>query len=177
MDCSSQAAASVTSARSKSAEASDARDHEVRPRRVRSGRDARRILGEELCGAIACIDGGASIFGKAGRIRRTLRKLDVRAHCAISVGDQLTDAEAAASAGVNFAAVSWGYASIVSLVNAYPDAVLDRVEDIRGLAPRPFGPPRTVAGASLQYNAATIKTLRPDDHQSQACLQPTAPNA
>lgn len=63
-----------------------------------------------------------------------MRRLGVRPHRTIYVGDQITDAEAAQAAGVDFGAVAWGYAAIAALIGAWPDVVFHRVDDLRHLA-------------------------------------------
>jgi len=93
-----------------------------------------RILGADLGRLMACIEGGASIFGKRRRIDRVLRKLGVRPSQAIYVGDQLTDAEAARAAGVAFGAVSWGYGAPPALARACPDATFATFEALKVLA-------------------------------------------
>ncbi len=63
------------------------------------------------------IDGGSSIFGKAKRIKRVLNILNLNKEQAIYVGDQTTDGEAAHKAGIDFAAVGWGYTSAEKIKN------------------------------------------------------------
>lgn len=53
---------------------------------------------------------GASIFGKPRKLRSALAATGVRAERALCVGDETRDAEAAASAGIDFIGVGWGYA-------------------------------------------------------------------
>ncbi|WP_159333839.1 HAD hydrolase-like protein, partial [Klebsiella pneumoniae] len=65
-----------------------------------------------------------SIFGKAKRIKRVLNILDVSKNQAIYVGDQTTDGEAAHEAGIDFAAVGWGYTSAEKLKTIQPKVVL-----------------------------------------------------
>jgi phosphoglycolate phosphatase len=52
---------------------------------------------------------GVSLFGKAGRLRRLLRRCGVDSSRSILVGDELRDAQAARSAGMAFGAVAWGF--------------------------------------------------------------------
>lgn len=86
-----------------------------------SADNCRRVLGPELCQRMACIDGGASIFGKRARLQRVLRRLRVPPDQAIYVGDQLTDADAAHASGMAFGAVSWGYGAPSALARARPE--------------------------------------------------------
>ena len=58
---------------------------------------------------------GASLFGKAAKYKRVLKEAGVPAREAISIGDEVRDAEAAAKAGIAFGAVSWGYARVEAI--------------------------------------------------------------
>ncbi|HWV37357.1 MAG TPA: HAD hydrolase-like protein [Vulgatibacter sp.] len=69
----------------------------------------RRALGGELFDAIEHRECGVSLWGKASRLRKVARRSRVPLDRAIYVGDELRDADAAASAGMDFGAVSWGY--------------------------------------------------------------------
>jgi phosphoglycolate phosphatase len=77
--------------------------------------NVRTVLGPELSALVAQFECGMSVFGKARRIRAVLKRCGVAAHEAIYIGDQGTDAEASRTAGVDFGAVHWGYASIEAL--------------------------------------------------------------
>ena len=90
-----------------------------------SKENCQSILGKELCELFSHIDGGSSIFGKAKRIKRVLNILDVSKNQAIYVGDQTTDGEAAHKAGLDFAAVGWGYTSAEKLKTIQPKVVLN----------------------------------------------------
>jgi phosphoglycolate phosphatase len=91
--------------------------------------NARAALGEHACliRHYAC---GAALFGKAAKCRRVLKEAGVSAHEAISIGDEVRDAEAARNAGIAFGAVSWGYARVEALRKLGPVAVFDRVGEI-----------------------------------------------
>ncbi|WP_151988779.1 HAD family hydrolase [Acinetobacter oleivorans] len=89
-----------------------------------SKENCQSILGTELCELFSHIDGGSSIFGKAKRIKHVLSILDVSKNQAIYVGDQTTDGEAAHKAGIDFAAVGWGYTSAEKLKTIQPKVVL-----------------------------------------------------
>lgn len=49
------------------------------------------------------------------------------------IGDEVRDGEAAAQAGIDFGAVSWGYASREALKQLSPVLVFDSVADIARL--------------------------------------------
>jgi phosphoglycolate phosphatase len=70
-----------------------------------------QILGSS-CRHFRAFECGASIFGKASRLRRVMRQFGVRREEVIYIGDQPMDGEAAASAGVAFGAVAWGYGAV-----------------------------------------------------------------
>ena len=92
------------------------------------------ILGAELMGLFDDVYCGMSIFGKTTYLKKLLRKTRIAARHAIYIGDQATDAEAAARAGMDFGAVTWGYGSIESL-RRHPIAVeLTHTTDIQRLA-------------------------------------------
>lgn len=96
-----------------------------------SVQNCRRVLGPGTWGLLSHVECGASLFGKARRLKRTCRTLGHAPGDVIYVGDQTTDAEAARRAGVAFGAVAWGYATPESLARCAPDVF---VEDVRALA-------------------------------------------
>lgn len=99
--------------------------------------NCRRILGEDMCRLMSCIDGGASLFGKRTRLLRVLKKLGIQPRQAIYVGDQLTDADAARAAGVAFGAVCWGYGAPQALAQTWPEVTFETVDALRLLACKP----------------------------------------
>lgn len=92
--------------------------------------NARRQLGAAnaaLFSAFAC---GASVFGKAAKFRRVIRRTGAEARGTIAIGDEVRDIEAARAAGINCAAVTWGYSAPEALRAHQPDIVFERMEDI-----------------------------------------------
>ena len=91
--------------------------------------NVRRALGDHaaLIAQFAC---GASMFGKAARFRAVLKRTDIAADDAIAIGDEVRDGEAAAQAGIDFGAVSWGYARPEAFQRLSPALVFASVEDI-----------------------------------------------
>jgi len=75
----------------------------------------RKVLGEELAGRFSHFACGGSLFGKAAHFRRTIRRLQVEPARALCIGDELRDVDAAREAGLDFAAVAWGYTRAESL--------------------------------------------------------------
>jgi phosphoglycolate phosphatase len=70
--------------------------------------NVRAILGEnsKRIRHYAC---GASLFGKAAKFRRVLKRTGIPADRVLTIGDELRDLEAAREVGIAFGAVSWGY--------------------------------------------------------------------
>lgn len=99
-----------------------------------SAENVRAILGPGLASLFVVQETGVSIFGKRRRLGHVLKRSGVAAHQAIYVGDQSTDAEAAAGVGIAFGAVAWGYAPLSSLQAYGPAEIFDHVAALRGLA-------------------------------------------
>jgi phosphoglycolate phosphatase len=94
--------------------------------------NVRKALGEnaELFSQFAC---GASLFGKATKYKAILKRTGIAAPDTICIGDELRDGEAARAAGIDFGAVSWGFARAEALQRASPALMFDRVSDIAKL--------------------------------------------
>lgn len=98
--------------------------------------NVRRVLGSEaaLVRHWSC---GASVFGKARRLRAVIRAAGVAPGAVVAVGDEIRDAQAAAEAGCAFAAVAWGYTRPEALAACAPVRLFDAPSEItRFLAPR-----------------------------------------
>ncbi|MCA6109014.1 HAD hydrolase-like protein [Bradyrhizobium cenepequi] len=91
--------------------------------------NARGLLGE-AASLFSWFDCGASIFGKAAKFRRVVKRAGVAQTQAISIGDETRDIEAARAAGIACGAVSWGYAAPAKLRALGPDLMFERMEDI-----------------------------------------------
>jgi phosphoglycolate phosphatase len=90
-----------------------------------SEQNVRLVLGPALSSLFGHYECGMSIFGKASRISKVVKRATVPPAHTLYVGDQAMDAEAARKAGVAFGAVSWGYAPIEALRRAAPQAELE----------------------------------------------------
>ena len=92
--------------------------------------NARRALGPSVrfIRHFAC---GASLFGKAQKFKRVMRAAEVSAAATLAIGDEVRDAEAAKAAGIDFAGVAWGYATVDALAKTAPIAVFAGVSEIR----------------------------------------------
>lgn len=92
--------------------------------------NARRILGPENAARIEYYACGSSLFGKAPKFRKTLRKLGVAASEALAIGDETRDVDAAREVGMRAGSVLWGYASETVLTGLNPDALFREPQDI-----------------------------------------------
>jgi len=77
-----------------------------------STENVRHILGPANAALIHHYGCGASMFGKAAKLRALLKTSRINAREAIYIGDELRDAEAARKAGMAFGAVAWGCHSL-----------------------------------------------------------------
>lgn len=80
-----------------------------------SRQNVRHILGPENAALIRHYACGASVFGKALKLRALLKASGIPARQAIYIGDEIRDAEAARKAGMAYGAVAWGYHSLQTL--------------------------------------------------------------
>ena len=91
--------------------------------------NARGQLGE-LAALFSHFDCGASVFGKAAKFRRVVKRTGLKPEAVISIGDEVRDIEAARAAGIACGAVRWGFASAEALRAQGPDLTFERMEDI-----------------------------------------------
>jgi phosphoglycolate phosphatase len=91
--------------------------------------NVRRALGSSVSfiDHYAC---GASMFGKARKFKQVMRAAATPAAATLTVGDEVRDAEAAKAAGIDFAAVAWGYATVDALAKTDPVTVFASVGEI-----------------------------------------------
>jgi phosphoglycolate phosphatase len=71
--------------------------------------NVRYVLGVENTALFRHLECGASISGKAARLRRLLAASHARPAATLFVGDEIRDLRAAQQVGVRFGAVAWGY--------------------------------------------------------------------
>ncbi|TYO65992.1 HAD-IA family hydrolase [Bradyrhizobium hipponense] len=91
--------------------------------------NAREKLGEAAA-LFAHFDCAASLFGKAAKFRRVIRRAGVDPAYVISIGDEVRDIEAARAVGIACAAVCWGYAAPAALRARGPDHMFERMDEI-----------------------------------------------
>lgn len=102
--------------------------------------NVRRVLGPETSALIRHFGCGGSIFGKAAHFRRVLRASGIAQARAISIGDEIRDADASRLVGIDFGAVSWGYTTPEALRAQSPAALFHSPEDVvRWMAEAPGG--------------------------------------
>lgn len=95
-----------------------------------SAANVRRILGPEAAALIEHYECGASLFGKAARFRKLVRRAGMRACDTLCIGDETRDIEAAKAAGLACGAVAWGYATRELLASFAPTWLFDTPDDI-----------------------------------------------
>jgi len=101
--------------------------------------NARIQLGD-LANLFETFDCGASVFGKAAKFRRVIRRAGLSPADVLSIGDEARDIEAARAVGIACAAVTWGYAAPDVLRAMRPDFLVERVDDITRIAARTPAP-------------------------------------
>ena len=92
--------------------------------------NVRQQLGEETAAMFSDFACSAALFGKAAKFRRVVKRADVVPACAMAIGDEVRDIEAARVAGIPCGAVTWGYAAPEALRALKPDIVFQCMEDI-----------------------------------------------
>jgi phosphoglycolate phosphatase len=79
------------------------------------------------------VTGYRRLFGKGRALRRFLKAHGLRGGEVLYVGDEARDVEAAREAGIDVAAVTWGYQARQLLAEHAPDYLLDRPAELLGL--------------------------------------------
>ncbi len=92
--------------------------------------NARKILGPENAAKIDFFACGSSLFGKAPKFRRVLKKMGVPAARTLSIGDETRDVDAAREVGMQAGSVLWGYAAEDLLAAMKPDVMFRTPQDI-----------------------------------------------
>ena len=92
--------------------------------------NVRKILGPEHAARIDCFACGSSLFGKAPKFRRVLKKMGVKPGEVLAVGDETRDIDAAREVGMRAGSVLWGYAAEELLIAMRPDVLFRTPQDI-----------------------------------------------
>jgi len=74
--------------------------------------------------------GGVSIFGKAHKIKKMLKKEKLNNNEAIYIGDEARDIKASKKANLKIIAVSWGFHMKDFLIKYKPDFLIDKPREI-----------------------------------------------
>jgi phosphoglycolate phosphatase-like HAD superfamily hydrolase len=88
------------------------------------------FLSHHSIGTFERIDSGASMFGKARRLRRLLKVCHLVPAEVVYVGDELRDIDAAREVGALSVAVSWGYAEREVLAAHGPNYLVDEPQQL-----------------------------------------------
>ncbi|MEP9357932.1 HAD hydrolase-like protein [Sphingomonas sp. KR3-1] len=92
--------------------------------------NARKILGPAHAARIDLYACGSSLFGKAPKFRRVLKKMGLKPHEVLAIGDETRDIDAAREVGMRAGSVLWGYAAEELLAAMQPDAMFRTPQDI-----------------------------------------------
>jgi phosphoglycolate phosphatase len=92
--------------------------------------NARKILGPAHAARIDLYACGSSLFGKAPKFRRVLKKMGVKPHEVLAIGDETRDIDAAREVGMRAGSVLWGYAAEDLLAAMRPDAMFRTPQEI-----------------------------------------------
>lgn len=91
--------------------------------------NVRAVLGP-LAAHVAHFDCGASLFGKAARLRAVSKAAGIGPEAMLAIGDEIRDLDAAREAGCAFAAVGWGYTTLDALKARGPDLAFSATDEI-----------------------------------------------
>ncbi|WP_310620187.1 HAD hydrolase-like protein [Flexibacterium corallicola] len=95
-----------------------------------SEKNMRYVLGGQVASLIDYYSAGVSIFGKAPKFKKAIRKCKASHSSTFSIGDEIRDIEAARKVGIKSIAVSWGNGTFSSLKDMNPTAAVERPEEI-----------------------------------------------
>jgi phosphoglycolate phosphatase len=95
-----------------------------------SAENVRRVLGPRNAALVHHVEGGASILGKAPRLRKVVRASGIPARETLSIGDEIRDLHASRAAGIAFGAVGWGFTTLPALRAQAPDAVFETMDEM-----------------------------------------------
>ena len=90
----------------------------------------RKVLHAKNAPAMDHFACGASLFGKAVKLRRMLKQAGLTARECIYIGDEIRDATAAREVGMSFGAVAWGYTTMDALQAHAPAERFAKVPEI-----------------------------------------------
>ena len=92
--------------------------------------NVRQVIGPQNAALIRDFDCGASVFGKAPKLKAVMKRCQVAPVQAILIGDEIRDGKAARKVEMAFGAVSWGYTNPEALQALAPDEFFTTIEAI-----------------------------------------------
>jgi len=98
-----------------------------------AGGNVAGLFGVSLSPLFGFFECGASILGKKSRLKRAMRAMGVAPARSVYIGDTSADGDAAREAGLDFAAVEWGYGTRESLASCGPALHLNTVSELSRL--------------------------------------------
>ena len=104
-----------------------------------SEENVRNFLGRHGMEGFDTVVAGASIFGKATRLRRLIRTARADRATSVYIGDTVPDIRAAREAGTLAVAVAWGFNDPALLAAEAPDALVEATSDLEGSILRLLG--------------------------------------
>jgi phosphoglycolate phosphatase len=88
------------------------------------------VIGPENVALIRDFDCGASVFGKAPKLKAVMKRCRVEPAQAILIGDEIRDGKAARKVEMAFGAVGWGYTNPEALHTLAPEEFFTTLEEI-----------------------------------------------
>jgi phosphoglycolate phosphatase len=92
--------------------------------------NVRRVLGDDLAAHFSVFQCGASLLGKASKLRRAVRRAGVPPDQAIYIGDEVRDLDAATEAGLAFGAVTWGWNDRTTFAARQPSVMFESIAEL-----------------------------------------------
>ncbi len=92
--------------------------------------NVRQVLGERNAALFEAFECGVKLGGKKVKFEKILRRTGAVPRRTLSLGDELRDLKASRQAGIQFGAVTWGYADADTLRSHAPDALFKQPEEI-----------------------------------------------
>ena len=92
--------------------------------------NVRQVIGPQNAALMHDFDCGASVFGKAPKLKAVMRRCGVAPAQAILIGDEIRDGKAARKVAMAFGAVGWGYTNPEALQAEAPDEFFTTMEEI-----------------------------------------------
>jgi phosphoglycolate phosphatase len=92
--------------------------------------NVRQVIGPQNVALIRDFDCGASVFGKAPKLKAVMKRCRVEPAQAILIGDEIRDGKAARKVEMAFGAVGWGYTNPEALHALAPEEFFTTLEEI-----------------------------------------------